>query len=392
MYDTIGNDHNLLRKESFGGTLFLVQKGIRAYINQKEYQEIISGGSLLTPALVKELGTSSNVIIKEPAILPANNFSIPDTVYLEVTRVCNLRCSHCFNNSGKKISGQLTRKQFELIIDDLAENGVQEIRFTGGEPLVFDDIMFLIKKTSMLGLRTSIGTNATLIDAKMANILAENGLHSAIVSLDGLERHNDRIRGSGAFKGAISGINHLKKNKIDVRVNTVVMRSNFEEVVLLVDFLFNENIPIFIRRLIVSGRAINDFHEMLSEDEYQKLNERLGKYFDQGCHLVDGHYLSRKPLKTRIALPFLRNACSVGQRGLVILPDGRIQTCGFLGPLGEPSLGNISTESLSDIWHKLNNSDHVKKLENNLHDYNNNRMASPETNCLAIALSMRRCL
>lgn len=391
MSDIMNGNHNLLRKELFGGTLFLVKEGIRTYINQKEYQAIIDGNNTLTPALIKELNALSDVVIvRNPAVLPANNFSAPDTVYMEVTRACNLRCGHCFNDSGVALLKQLTKKQFELIIDNLALSGVQEIRFTGGEPLIFSGIISLIKKASTLGLRTSIGTNATLIDFKMAKKLAENGLCSAIVSLDGLEKHNDRIRGKDTFRRAIVGIKNLKKCNIDVRVNAVVMRSNFGEIISLANFLSNQGIRIFIRRLILSGRAANYIQEMLSEKEYEKLSECLKPYLNDSRSLVGGHYLSDKRFKTRISLPFLRKDCSAGQRGLVILPDGRIQTCGFLGPLGEHSSGNILTESFTNIWQKLIGSTHIAELEMGVYDYNNRRMLYPKTNCLAIGFAMRR--
>ena len=89
---------------------------------------------------------------------------------------------------------------------------------------------------------------------------------------------------------------------------------------------------------------------MLSAHEYDLLRERLKPFLSDPRGLVDGHYLSRKAVMPRIIIPFKRRDCSAGHRGMVILPDGRMQTCGFLGPLGEASVGCVPNESISDIW------------------------------------------
>lgn len=70
---------------------------------------------------------------------------------------------------------------------------------------------------------------------------------------------------------------------------------------------------------------------------------------------------------------------------MVILPDGRIQTCGFLGPLGETSIGQVPDEYMADIWRRLDSSSRIEDLERNLEPYNTNT-TGPETNCLAVAL------
>jgi len=68
------------------------------------------------------------------------------------------------------------------------------------------------------------------------------------------------------------------------------------------------------------------------------------------------------------------------------LSDGNVQTCGFLGPLGERSIGELPKESLNEVWRRLVNSSHIKELEMNLVRYNST-MSGLCTNCLAIALA-----
>lgn len=377
--------HALLRRESFGGTLFFVRTGKRTYVNQEEFELIKASGKIPT-TLANELeSVATFVIVVEPKWLPEGNFSAPDTVFMEVTRACNLTCMHCFNNSGKALMQELTQAQFEAIVDDLAASGVQEIRFTGGEPMIFSGIFSLIRRASSLGLRCSMGTNATLISDHKTDALMAAGLRAGIVSLDGHEERHNLIRGRSSFNSALEGLEHLRSRGIDVRVNVVVMRNNLIDIPSLVALLAEQCIPVFMRRFIPSGRASSSSDEFLSAEEYAKLKMLMKTLLDDPRGLVDGHYLKEKCVATRIPLPFVRKECSAGHRGLVILPDGRIQTCGFLGPLGEISIGRLPVEPFVDVWERLNSSTYIPKLEYNLGLYNN-LTTGPKTNCLAVAL------
>src|SRR5699024_2860759 len=148
-------------------------------------------------------------------------------------RQCNLTCKHCLNDSGKRIPNQLSTEELVNLIKDLAEAGVQDIRFTGGEPLLFEDVYKLISLASELGIYTSIGTNGTLITSDIANKLKNSGLKKAVVSIDGTEEKHNSIRGVGSYQKAIKGIENLLSQGIKVRVNSVLMRSNMDEVIAL---------------------------------------------------------------------------------------------------------------------------------------------------------------
>ena len=157
----------------------------------------------------------------------------------------------------------------------------------------------------------------------------------------------------------------------------------------LVDYFYRLEIPVFLRRLIPAGRASGETSNMLDKAEYLKLEEELKAYLENR-RLLRGHYLNewRDKFMPRINIPFLRPSCSAGTRGMVILPDGNVQTCGFLGPLGEKPLGRMPEESFGSIWRRLSNSDHMRRLTDNLIDHNS-KTIGPCTDCLAIALAIK---
>ena len=383
------NQALLLRKEYFGGTLFNATSGKRIYININEFYQTKKDG-IISEDLRFELGTTINkVIIKEPAFLPKENFSAPDTAFFELTRSCNLNCKHCFNKSGKKSSQELSIEQKKMVLDDFCLSGLQEIRFTGGEPLMSSSLFEFILEIRKRGLRASIGTNGTLINFHTAKKLAVSGLNVAIISIDGMREKHDLIRGKGNFQKTIDGIQNLLDVGIEVRINMVAMKSNLSEIPLTVEYFFKKNIPVMIRRFIPAGRAVSMRTEALSSGEYKILREKLKKFIEDPRGIVRGHYLKDDEPITRMRLPFKRSSCSAGQRGIVVLPDGNIQMCGFLGPLGECSVGNVSKIGLFQIWKKIIISKRASVLRPLVDKYNFSTIG-PQTNCLAIALAFQK--
>lgn len=366
-----------IRLESFGGTLFDLRSGKRVYVNQEETQKIVP----FADVQLEGCSFAAPIKIITPSVLPTDGFSFADTAFIEITRKCNLHCTHCLNNSGKELDNTLTAKEINKLIDDLGKAGIQEIRFTGGEPLLHPNIFEFINRADTNGIRTSIGTNATLITQNVAKTLNRAGLKQAIVSIDGTEDAHDNIRGKGNFKKALEGIKNLQDQGILIRINSVLMKNNYKDIINLMREMNSKQLPVFIRRFIESGRGAGQFSQVLSKTDYDKVREELknelnGKY-------IKGHYLNDESVKPRIILPFERRACSAGQRGLVILPNGDIHTCGFLAAQGEKPLENIRRISdFSLFWYNIVQSDPLKELREELKLYNKKKNVQPTT-CLA---------
>jgi MoaA/NifB/PqqE/SkfB family radical SAM enzyme len=376
-------DHLLVRQESFGGTLLFVKSGVRTYLSEQEFKMIKK--SVFPRDLIVRFGLiNAPVITVRPKNLTVGNFSAPDKVFLEVTRICNIRCTHCFNHSGKAMKNELTERQFISVIQDLFQGGVQEIRFTGGEPMMFPGIISLIHYASSLGLYCSLGTNGTMIDDIGAAKLSAAGLRLAVVSLDGLEKKHNSIRGQSSFRSSLNGLGYLNAHGIKTRVNIVVMRKNIDDIPSLVSFLNKRNVHVFMRRYMPIGRILGR-NQIVSAREYDKLSKDINSLTVENQGIISGHHIGREgDNSTRIQLPFAYKRCSAGQRGLVVSSDGSVQTCGFLSMLGEKSIGKLPEDSVVDIWDRLNSSRHIETLERNLCLYNGLTENKSQTDCLAI--------
>ena len=230
----------------------------------------------------------------------------------------------------------------------------------------------------------SIGTNGTLINEKMAFQLKTAGLKKAIVSLDGTEKVHDKIRGKGSYKKTINAINNLEKQHIDVRINSVIMRSNMDDIISLAKILNKQERKIFIRRFIESGRGVNLDNNTLTAKDYDYVREKLSCEL-KNANFVYGHYLrNNDKAYERIELPFKYiEGCKAGSRALIVYPNGDIHLCGFLAAQEFPPVGNINNVTdWRKYWNDIHAKDYLGDLREKLEVYNQIPKIQ-KTNCLA---------
>lgn len=187
---------------------------------------------------------------------------------------CNLKCVHCYSQSqDRPYPDELTTAEGKRLIEDLAEFGSPVILFSGGEPLLRNDLLELAERAIGLGLRAVISTNGTLIDEHMAGRLKKIGLSYVGVSLDGMRETHDRFRGvKGAFDAALKGIRACQEAEIKVGLRFTMNRRNAMDIPLIFDLLEEENIPrVCFYHLVYSGRGSRLRDEDLSRAETRRI-------------------------------------------------------------------------------------------------------------------------
>lgn len=372
-----------IREEKFGGTLFNLTTGKRTYINKGELNNILT--NLIFPSDINVPNKIKLENIKFSKLNLANSgnhYSFADIVFLEVSRKCNLRCKHCLNNSGTNMLNEMSQEELKKVVNDLALCGVQEIRFTGGEPLLYKGIYELLKLSSDKGIYTVIGTNGTLITKEVAKKLKDAGLMKAVISIDGFSKMNDFIRGEGNYDKAMHGLENLMEQGIDVRVNSVLMKSNMDDVINLAKEMHNKKIHIFLRRFIEAGRGNSLKNNMLNAEDYKYVKEALKEELKD--RYVIGHYLMDASfILPRIELPFKFQGCKAGQRSIAIMADGDIQLCGFLYSQGVKAVNNVrNIKNWMDFWNDLQKNNRLNCLNEKLKQYNS-IPGVQQTYCLA---------
>jgi uncharacterized protein len=168
---------------------------------------------------------------------PPESRPIPRYFVLDLTSACNLDCIYCFRRSGPARSMSLAtlRDALDFIIDYCREEQIDRIGVQpwGGEPtLETEKIAAIGRAFQRTGIRVNLDleTNATLVDANLADRLHSLGVHVG-VSIDGdsvSHDHHRRLKdGGGSFDIVATGIAHLQRRYLyDLGTINVITRHN----------------------------------------------------------------------------------------------------------------------------------------------------------------------
>ena len=199
-------------------------------------------------------------------------------VVWNITRNCNLRCVHCYNDSGVgKPAREVTTEKAKAVLDDLAAFGVPSVLFSGGEPLMRNDLFELIAHAVGKGLRAVISTNGTLISGDKAKTIKELGVSYVGISLDGIGPVNDTFRGvEGAFDRAVEGIHHCQASGVRTGLRLTLTQKNVHALEALFDFFEAEGIErACFYHLVPSGRGGDISHERLTSTQSRAAMEMI---------------------------------------------------------------------------------------------------------------------
>ena len=295
-------------------------------------------------------------------------------VVWNATRRCNLKCVHCYSSSqNRRYSDELSTEEGKALIADLASFGSPVLLFSGGEPLMREDLPELVRFAVESGMRAVISTNGTLITKERAAVFAKIGLSYMGISLDGVGEIHDRFRGvPGAFDAAVKGIRNCREAGIKVGVRFTITGENSGEIPAIFDFIEQENIPrACFYHLVYSGRGSALMNSDLTHDRTREvvdlIMDRTRDLFDRGLpkeiltvdNHADGPYLYLRllredPERAAEVLTLLKmNEGNSSGRGIGCVSwDGEVHADQFWR---EISFGNVRKRAFSEIWTDTSN-------------------------------------
>lgn len=290
-------------------------------------------------------------------------------VVWNMTQRCNLQCAHCYAEcTTEPARHELTTSEAKLMIDDLAEFKVPYLLFSGGEPLMREDLCELVAYAKDKGVRGGLSTNATLITAAKAAELKYAGLTYAGVSIDGLEANHDRMRGAkGSFAQALEGVKNCNAAGIRTGFRFTITKDNVSDALAIFDLAREHGVDrICFYHLVYSGRgsAIRDL-----DLEHSKKRTLLDSIIDRCAGInsaghrlelltvdnhCDGIYLYKrmknegnKNAPAVLDLLTRQGASGTGIKISCIGWDGTVYPDQFWR---NQKLGSIQTRPFSEIW------------------------------------------
>ena len=278
-------------------------------------------------------------------------------LFLELTLQCNERCFHCGSScTPQRQEDLLSTEEFKGILDQVKEDfDISRLMLciTGGEPLLRPDFFQILGYAHELGYHWGMTSNGILITKEVAHKLAEAGMSTISVSIDGLPTTHDELRGTpGGYDLAMRGIQNL----IDegafqaVQVTTVVNHENIGQL----DELFRimDGLDIDSWRVInlePIGRALDWPGRMLTREDYLRLfsfireKRQAGYPVEYGC----SHYLG--PAWEREVRDWYW-LCNAGIYTASIMSNGDIGACLDIERRPETIQGNIRQSRFKDVW------------------------------------------
>lgn len=304
-----------------------------------------------------------------------------------ITARCPNRCSHCYmqDSEGYKseIENELSGEECLKVIDDfhrltqmLSVEGT--INFTGGDPLLKPEIFELIKYACQRNITVGILGNGEYLTPETVSRLKMSGVSYYQVSIDGMEKTHDKIRGRGSFKQTLKGIRILREMGLSSMVMFTVTRENMDELIPVLDLVARERVSGFdFSRLVPIGSGAQFRDDLIEAEEYRCLLlsflERYRQLVANGC----GTYFGRKDHLWKLLYQELglfspseqkgRNlfeeyqieGCQIGKFLIVVVADGTVYPCRRL-PV---KIGKVPNESLGDIFMNAPELNRMREIE-----------------------------
>jgi len=279
-------------------------------------------------------------------------------VQFHLTERCNLACRHCYQ------SGPVSEMNYEEVCGAVADvktaiegwakdyemDVSPSLHFTGGEPLLRQDLFSILRYAWGCGFSISLMSNGTMIDRLVAEQLKAAEVADVQISLDGLESVHDSLRGRGAFQRALGGITSLIDEGVETNINLTVSRINMNQAGQLVALAEELGVSgIAFSRLVPSGRGKLLADQVLTTQEVAAFYNDLRQYRNKTEVVVT----SRDPLAAiadldgdipQTDLPM--GGCAAGMFGVTITADGTVMPCRRM----DLSIGNIKTDRFRDLW------------------------------------------
>jgi selenobiotic family peptide radical SAM maturase len=265
-----------------------------------------------------------------------------------LTQACDLHCRHCYDRSSRP---HMEFAQAMHVLDELyafsqAHHVHAQVSFSGGNPMLYPFFYELYQEAVDRGFLVAILGNP-MEERYIERLLTIKQPEFYQVSLEGLQEHNDYIRGTGHFDRTLTFLDLLRNHGIYSMVMLTLTRANNREVLALAEKLRARADLFSFNRLAMVGQGAE-----LASVEIERFPQFLAEFLDAAAHndrlsLKDNFFNlllaeQKKPL-TGGCTGF---GCGAAFNFISVLPDGEVHACRKFPSL----IGNIFSQSLNYIY------------------------------------------
>jgi MoaA/NifB/PqqE/SkfB family radical SAM enzyme len=228
-----------------------------------------------------------------------------------ITRKCNYRCRGC-NVWGEQDQQELSASEVKKGLDILRDLGIVEIVFSGGDPLMREDIGEILDYASR-SFVTTVYDNGSIAGKKVESLRNVDFVALSIDSLDPAKM--DFIKGvKGSLENALKSVDILQKEGINVAVTPTISQMNLDEIVDITNFFTQKGIPVWY--CLYSYDLSTDVNQLFrigkSMDEFViKDNEAMVRLCDS---LIEMKKKNRRILMTTKLIKALRSLYQENRR------------------------------------------------------------------------------
>ncbi len=282
-------------------------------------------------------------------------------IAINLTRRCNLACSHCYLDADGLTSvphDELDSTEIKHLLDEITLHHEQAmVVLTGGEPLLRKDLEDICAHGRESGLMMVIGSNGSLLSERRVKSLKQAGVMGIGISVDSLDAQlHDRFRGQpGSWNKTMAGIEYCRKHALGFQIHFSITDDNYHEISDIVSFAElsgARTVNFFF--IICAGRA--ESMNRISTVNYEASIKQIIQCQEQYPDLIIRPRCA--PYFKRIAWQMAPDSrlnrisgregdgCIAGSSYCRITPEGDVTACPYI----EQSVGNIRHQSFATIW------------------------------------------
>ena len=273
----------------------------------------------------------------------------PFLLLAELTYQCPLHCPYCSNPTTYPVGTELSTAEWQRVIQEAAKMGVLHVGFSGGEPLMRDDLPELIRTARAVGLYTNLITSGVGLNQKRAAELRAAGLDSAQLSIQSDEpTQADAIAGARVHRQKLDVAKIITDTGIPLSLNIVLHRANIGRlpgIIALAESLGANRIELanvqyygwgYLNRaqLLPTREQVNEAIQFALAEK-KRLADRL-----EILYVLPDYYGDRpKPCMN-----------GWGRQYLTVNPSGQVLPCPTASGIPGLHFDNVREHSLAWIW------------------------------------------